>query len=395
MQSWYKNLLAAGLSIALVTACSSSDIEEEPISELVELQASIFPEISWSDSVGGGIDDYYSRLKPSVRYGKIFVADRDGEVVAFDQASGDTVWSKDFADEFGDTLLSKVKGVRLSAGVVAARNKVFVGGESGLLVALNADDGATVWSVVAGGELLSAPTIAEDVVVVNTSKGSFEAYNIDDGTKLWSYEMQLPKLTLRGTSSASYEAGGFFLGTADGKIAVVVKKNGQAAWEQSIYAPTGGNEFTRMADVDMTPLISGDNLFAVSYNGNLVSMEMRSGRTIWTRKYSSFNELASAGLSLYLVDDRSRVYAVDKRNGLELWSNSSLKNRELTSPAVVGEYLIVGDFEGYLHFISRESGEVVGRIQVDSDGLYSQPEVVDGKIYVQGRSGVVAQVILP
>ncbi|WP_445947061.1 outer membrane protein assembly factor BamB family protein, partial [Shewanella sp.] len=152
MQSWYKNLLAAGLSIALVTACSSSDIEEEPISELVELQASIFPEISWSDSVGGGIDDYYSRLKPSVRYGKIFVADRDGEVVAFDQASGDTVWSKDFADEFGDTLLSKVKGVRLSAGVVAARNKVFVGGESGLLVALNADDGATVWSVVAGGE---------------------------------------------------------------------------------------------------------------------------------------------------------------------------------------------------------------------------------------------------
>jgi outer membrane protein assembly factor BamB len=395
MQSLYKNLLAAGLSIALVTACSSNDVEEELVSELVEIDAKVFPEVSWSESLGDGVEDYYSRLKPAVRYGKIFAADRSGEVAAFDQASGDTLWTKDFADEFGDTLLSKSKGVRLAAGVVAARNKVFVGGESGLLVALNADDGATIWSVVAGGELLSAPTVAEDVVVVNTSKGTFEAYNIDDGTRLWSYEMQLPKLTLRGTSSASYEAGGFFLGTADGKIAVVVKKNGQAAWEQPIYAPTGGNEFTRMADVDMTPLISGDNLYAVSYNGNLVSMEMRSGRTIWTRKYSSFNELASAGLSLYLVDDRSRVYAVDKRNGLELWSNSTLKNRELTSPAVVGEYVIVGDLEGYLHFISRDTGEVVGRVQVDSDGLFSQPEVVDGKIYVQGRSGMIAQVILP
>ncbi|ABE54545.1 Pyrrolo-quinoline quinone [Shewanella denitrificans OS217] len=395
MQSLYKNLLAAGLSIALVTACSSNDVEEELVSELVEIDAKIFPEVSWSESLGDGVEDYYSRLKPVVRYGKIFAADRSGEVAAFDEASGETVWTKDFADEFGDSLLSKSKGVRLAAGVVAARNKVFVGGESGLLVALNADDGATIWSVVAGGELLSAPTVAEDVVVVNTSKGTFEAYNIDDGTRLWSYEMQLPKLTLRGTSSASYEAGGFFLGTADGKIAVVVKKNGQAAWEQPIYAPTGGNEFTRMADVDMTPLISGDNLYAVSYNGNLVSMEMRSGRTIWTRKYSSFNELASAGLSLYLVDDRSRVYAVDKRNGLELWSNSTLKNRELTSPAVVGEYVIVGDLEGYLHFISRDTGEVVGRVQVDSDGLFSQPEVVDGKIYVQGRSGMIAQVILP
>jgi outer membrane protein assembly factor BamB len=395
MQSLYKKLLAASLSLALVSACSSSDVEEEPVSELVELQASVFPEVSWSTSVGDGVDDYYSRLKPTVRYGKVFVADRSGEVEAFDEKTGDSVWRKDFAEEFGDTLLAKSKGVRLSAGVVASRNKVFVGGETGLLVALNADDGSTVWSVIAGGELLSAPTVAEDVVVVNTSKGTFEAYNIDDGVKLWSYEMQLPKLTLRGTSSAAYEAGGFFLGTADGKVAVIVKKNGQAAWEQPIYSPTGGNEFTRMADVDMTPLISGDNLFAVSYNGNLVSMELRSGRIIWTRKYSSFNELASSGLSLYLVDDRSRVYAVDKRNGLELWSNSTLKNRELTSPAVMGDYLVIGDFEGYLHFISRETGEVVGRVEVDSDGLFAQPEVVGNTIYVQGRSGKVASIILP
>ncbi len=207
--------------------------------------------------------------------------------------------------------------------------------------------------------------------------------------------MQLPNLTLRGTGSAAYEAGGFFIGTADGKVAVVVKNNGQAAWEQAIYNPTGGNEFTRMADVDMTPLILGDNLYAVSYNGNLVSMELRTGRIIWTRKYSSFNELATAGLSLFLVDDHSRIYSVDRRNGLELWSNSELVNRTLTSPEVYKDYLVVGDFEGYLHFIDRSTGSIVGRIQVDSSGLFSQPLVVDDKIYVQGRSGKLAVVTLP
>ena len=395
MKSWCKTLVAAGLGIGLLSACSSSDVETEPVSELTELQATVFPTVSWSTSVGDGVGDYYSRLRPAVKYGKVVVADRYGKVVAFDEATNKEVWSRDFSELFRDTALSKNKGARLAAGVTLARNKVFVGGESGLLGALNVEDGETLWHVVAGGELLSAPTVADDVVVVNTSAGSLEAYNIDTGAKLWVYEMQLPNLTLRGTGSAGYEAGGFFVGTADGKVSVVVKNNGQVAWEQAVYNPTGGNEFTRMADVDMTPLLLGDNLYAVSYNGNLVSMEMRTGRIIWSRKYSSFHELASAGLSLFLVDDHSRIYSVDRRNGLELWSNSELANRELTAPAVFNEYLVVGDFEGYLHFIDRSTGSIVGRLEVDSSGLYSQPLVVEDKIYVQGRSGKVAIVTLP
>ena len=363
MKSWCKNLLAVGLSVALMSACSSSDVEEEPVSELVDIQATVFPEVTWDTSVGDGVGDYYSQLRPAVRYGKLFVADRSGVVVAFDETSGKELWKQDFNDVFEDKLEIKTKGIRLAAGVTAARNKVFVGGETGLLVALDEATGDVVWSAQANGELLSAPTVAEDVVAVNTSKGAFEAFNIDNGEKLWTYEMQLPNLTLRGTGSAAYEAGGFFLGTADGKVAVVVKSNGQQAWEQAVFTPTGSNEFTRMADIDMTPLILGENIYVASYNGNLVSMELRSGRIVWSRKYSSFNDLAAAGIGLYLVDDHSRIYSVDRRNGLELWSNSVLKNRELTAPAVIDNYIVVGDFEGYLHFIDRNSGDIVGRIE--------------------------------
>eukprot|EP00487_Bulimina_marginata_P012244 TRINITY_DN8395_c0_g1_i1.p1 TRINITY_DN8395_c0_g1~~TRINITY_DN8395_c0_g1_i1.p1 ORF type:complete len:168 (-),score=57.81 TRINITY_DN8395_c0_g1_i1:64-501(-) len=145
----------------------------------------------------------------------------------------------------------------------------------------------------------------------------------------------------------------------------------------------------------MQPLIIGENLYAVSYNGNLVSMELRSGRVVWTRKYSSFNELASSGLNLFLVDDHSRIYSVDRRSGLESWSNGELTNRNLTSPAVYKDYIVVGDFEGYLHFINRADGKIAGRVQVDSAGLFSQPLVIDDKIYVQTRGGKVARITLP
>ncbi|ABV36046.1 pyrrolo-quinoline quinone [Shewanella sediminis HAW-EB3] len=395
MKSWCKTLLACGLSLGLLSACSSSDVEEEPISPLPEIEASVFPEVSWSASVGNGVGDYYSRLRPAVRYDKLYVADRYGEVTAFDEKTGEKVWSQDFSSVFKDNILAKNKGAKLASGVTAARNKVFIGGESGILGALDAETGETLWSVIAGGELLSAPSVGEDLVVVNTSSGTLEAFNVDDGEKQWAYESKLPNLTLRGTGSASYESGGFFVGTADGKIAVVIKNNGQAAWEQAIYTPKGGNEFTRMADIDMKPLIIGENLYAVSFNGNLVSMEVRTGRVVWTRKYSSFHELADSGVSLFLVDDHSRIYSVDRRSGLESWSNTELTNRNLTSAAVFKDYIVVGDFEGYLHFINKSTGALVGRIQIDGSGLFSQPLVEGDNIYVQTRDGKVARITLP
>lgn len=395
MKSWCKSLLAASLSMALLSACSSSDSIEEPIAELQEINATVFPEISWQAQVGNGVGEYYSQLQPAVRYGKIFVADRDGLVEAFDEKTGEKVWERDFSEAFRDGVLAKNKGARLAAGLTAARNKLFVGSESGVLAALNVETGELEWHAMADGELLSAPAVAEDVVVVNTGSGILEAYNIDNGESLWRYEALMPSLTLRGTGSASYEAGGFFVGTPDGKVAVIIKDNGQPAWEQPIYTPKGGNEFSRMADVDMTPLIIGDSLYAVSYNGNLVSMELRSGRIQWSRKYSSFHDLASSGFSLFLVDDSSRIYSVDRRNGLEQWSNNELVNRSLTAPVVFNDYVVVGDYEGYLHFLDRNTGNIVGRIQIDSEGLYSTPVVADGKLYVQGRSGEVVAVTLP
>ena len=390
-----KYLLVASLSLVFLSACSSTDVDEDPVSPLPQITASVSPKIDWSAQVGDGVGKYYSRLQPAVRYNKIFAADRNGLVEAFDEQTGKKVWTQDFSKEFRDNILAKNKGARLSGGITAARDKLFIGSESGILAVLNADDGKLVWSKKTDGELLSLPTIAEDMVAVTTGSGVLEAFNIEDGKHLWSYESLMPSLTLRGTGSASYEAGGFFVGTAEGKVAVIIKNNGQPAWEHAIYTPKGGNEFSRMADVDMTPLIVGNELYAVSFNGNLVSMELRSGRILWSRKYSSFDELAIAGLSLFVVDDHSRIYAVDKRNGLELWSNNLLSGRQLTSPTVYKDYLVVGDFDGYLHFIDLSDGKIVGRILIDNDGLYSRPVVADGKLYVQGRSGKVAAISLP
>lgn len=395
MQFWHKTLFAAGLTVSFLVGCSSNDVDENPISPLTNINASIEPKISWQVEIGDGVGDYYSQLQPATADGKLYAADRNGLVVALDEQTGQQVWQQDLSDAFKDGKLAKDKGARLSAGLTVAKDKVFIGSETGVLAALDAKTGDLLWHIQTDGELMSLPTVADDMVVVNTGSGTLAAYSIEDGKSLWRFESQMPSLTLRGTGSAVYESGGFFIGTADGKVAVIIKDNGQPAWEQTIYNPTGGNEFSRMADVDMTPLILADKLYAVSYNGNLVSMDLRSGRILWSRKYSSFHNLALSGLSLFLVDDHSLVYAIDRRNGMELWSNAELANRQLTAPVVYKDYIVLGDYDGYLHFLSKSDGKIVGRLHLDSKGFYVSPIVADGKLFVQGRNGVLAAVTLP
>ncbi|GLP95090.1 outer membrane protein assembly factor BamB [Paraferrimonas sedimenticola] len=392
MKFWRNPLVGAMVAVAALTACSSNDVEEEPIAELQEIDAKVEAKILWDTSIGDGVEDYYSRLRPAVRYGKIFVADRFGELRAIDKETRDTLWEKDFSEVFRDSPLAKNKGAKVAAGITVARNKVFIGNESGYLAAFDQETGENQWLARVNGELLSKPLVAEGLVIVHTGAGSIVALNVDNGEEAWKYEAQIPPLTLRGTSSPSYDSGGVFVGSADGKVSVLVVNNGQVAWEVPTLQVKGNNELDRVADIDVKPLIVGDTLYVVGYNGNLSALELRTGRVKWARQYSSFNELAMDGYTLFLVDDFSRVYAVDRRNGLELWSNSELTNRSLTAPQAIGNYVVAGDFEGYLHVFNQADGEIVGRVQVDDSGLYAQPLVMDGKLILQTRAGKVAEI---
>jgi outer membrane protein assembly factor BamB len=116
---------------------------------------------------------------------------------------------------------------------------------------------------------------------------------------------------------------------------------------------------------------------------------------LWQRQYSSFRQIAISGNSLFVTDVKGHVYAVDRNDGLELWSQLSLTNRGVTGPAVLGNYVVVGDFEGYLHWLDQDTGEMVARHHVDGSGIYSTPTVVNDVLYSQSRDGDLEAITVP
>jgi outer membrane protein assembly factor BamB len=382
------------LLISLATVGCSSDYVPEPPAELVSFEASVDTEIDWNEQVGSGVRHYYSKLTPAVAYDRYYAADRESVVTAFDAKTGDEVWQTDILEVVKVKAFKNTETAKIASGITVARKKVFVGSESGLLTALDADLGKVLWFTELEGELLSPPTVIQNAVVVHSSNGSIFAFNVDDGKPLWRYESSLPPLTLRGTSAPSSEFGGVFVGTADGKIVVLGLDSGQPAWQKNLIKVYHGNELDRMTDIDAKPLVVGTKLYSLGFHGYLAALDVRNSNILWKREYSGFNDLVHDGFYLYFSDDHDNIIAVDSRNGQEIWRNSQLRLRKVTAPAVANGMVVVGDFEGYVHILDQNTGQFLGRIRVDNSSVLSQPVVTDGKFLVQTQDGEVARIVV-
>lgn len=403
-----KKLIATlGVSL-LVSGCSTisgwfADEEELEIRQLQPIDATFTPSVQWQQDIGRGVDGFFSNLHPAVAYGKVFAASRDGVVMALDKTSGKRIWRIELPQDrdsgWFDWFHGTYPTAKVAGGLVASYDKVFVGTEDGMVVALAEDSGAQVWKTDVAGEVLSTPAVDGGLVVVNTGAGDTVALDAETGEEKWRYESEVPPLSLRGLSSPVMVAGGVLTGTATGKVAVAVADNGMLAWEQAVAAPTGATELERLADIDVKPLVAGNMVYVVSYDGTLAALELRSGRVLWKREYASYQTLSIAGNNLFAVDLNGVVYALDRRNGIELWSVSSLKQRGLTAAVTLDDYLLVGDKWGFVHWLNQEDGKVVARLSLGGDdedhGIYTAP-VVDGKVfYTQTRSGTLYAVETP
>ena len=383
MHNWLQKLGMVLTAGAALYGCSS-EVDVVTMAPVPQVESRFEPEVVWSHSVGDGVGKFYSQLSPVVTDDRVFAAARDGDVAAFDKQTGDRQWSVDLSDQPEN---EEKRSARLSGGLTAFYGKLFLGSENGYVYALDQTDGTLLWSQKVPGEVLAAPVADAGRVLVVTTSGKLLALDAEKGNVLWSTGDDQPNLTLRGQSTPVLAAGGVVYGRADGRIGVVLLENGQLANVSRVASPRGATELERMVDVDAQPVILGDELYAVAYNGQLMARKLLSGEELWKRQYSSFQNMGVGPSQLVLTDAKSHVYAVDRSNGSELWANTQLSYRNLTAPVSFGDYVVVGDGEGYLYWLDDTSGRILAMQELDSDGLYVAPVADGDMLYVQTRSG--------
>jgi outer membrane protein assembly factor BamB len=166
--------------------------------------------------------------------------------------------------------------------------------------------------------------------------------------------------------------------------------NGNVGWEAIVAVPRGTTELERVADNTSLPVVDDRQACAVAFQGRVACFDARSGTSIWARDVSSIAGMAADARNLYITDDQNAVVALDKTSGASLWKQDKLFGRGVTGPLALGRYVIVGDFEGYVHFLSREDGAFAARIATDGSPILVRPVALDmSSILVQTRNGGV------
>ena len=382
-----RRLAGIFLLAGLLTGCSTmssftesifgGEDNSEPPAELQKLTDEVKLKKLWSANVGVGYDEHFINLVPGASHNQVFVADRKGRVDAFDVETGKRNWNVK-TDE------------AISAGPGAGEGLVLVGTSDAYVLALDALNGDVLWKVRVSSEVLSVPKIDLGRVIVQTADGNITALSASDGQQLWAYDRSVPALTLRGTSSPAVERGVVVAGFSNGKLVGISAEKGFAAWESNVAIPSGRTELERMVDIDGDPVIVGNAVYVTTFQGRIAVVDVQSGESGWKRDMSSYAGLDVDFSQVYVTDDMSYVWALTRNTGSSVWKLDQLQHRGLTAPVSFDEYVAVGDFEGYVHLLSRYDGHIAGRVKVDSKGITARPRVLNDILYVYGNSGTLA-----
>jgi outer membrane protein assembly factor BamB len=265
-----------------------------------------------------------------------------------------------------------------------------VASSDGHLICLAADDGREIWRAALAGESIAAPLIRDDSVVVYTIDGRLGARSLFDGRERWTLEQVLPPLTLRGTAPPIIVGTTVVAGFDNGRLIASGLTDGSTRWEVMLSPPTGRSDLERLSDVDGALAAVGQDIYASAYQGRLAALAVESGQILWTREIPTHIGLTADLENLYVISETGELIALQRNNGSELWRLDRLLRRQPTAPVVFMNTVVVGDFEGYVHFFSNADGSPVARVRVGKGMLSGPPAVIGGRLYVQSESGQLA-----
>lgn len=207
-----------------------------------------------------------------------------------------------------------------------------------------------------------SPTVVGDAVIIGSCSGSLYSLDRTTGKPVWVYD------TRTDGPRAQFHGEPVLLGNR-----VVIPTDSDPQGQVYSFATASGEPLWKVPfahGVATTPLPIEDRLIVISQQGEVAAIESKSGRVLW--QVTPFGVLktnpyvfspARAAHRVLIADNTNQVLAVDSKDGSTLW-RKTLSGRANTSLIVIGDNVIVGAADGFLHWIAVKTGELKKRVQL-------------------------------
>ena len=368
-----------------ISACADDDNLDQP-AELIPFYSKYYLDVNWHASTGAGAEEQYVFLQPLILKDIAVTASRNGVLKIISLKTGE--FEQDI--ELNTTV---------SAGIGGNEDVWLLASRDAYVIAVDGKKRTERWRARVSSEVLARPVVYKDTVIVRTVDGKILSLDLQSGKIRWQYQRAIPDLTLRGSSEPVVARDKIFAGLADGRLIAISPDNGEVVWDIALAVPAGRSEIQRLIDIDGDTALYGRVLYAASYQGRVAAIDVDRGQFLWARDFSTHTGVALDEKTLYSSDENGHIWALDRLNGATIWKQDKLEYRKLTRPTIIGDYIAVGDFEGYVHLLSRYDGHFIARYQLGQyDDLGWQlgtgiivPPIVKGenRLVVVTRGGIV------
>ena len=349
----------------------------DPPAELADFAATARFTPLWSRDLGGGGSDEGLRLQPTLLGDRVYATSLSGGVSAINADTGAVLWTSG-------------AGLRTSTSPGVDPVLVVVGTLDAKVLAFSAQTGAELWRADASAELIAAPAVSATTVVVRSHDGRVFGLDAADGRRKWVFDRSVPLLSLRGNGAPVIVGSSVIVPFDSGQIFSLALETGVLEWEEALAQGEGRTELERMVDIDGSVTIEGSTIYAVSYQGRVGALALDSGRVLWNRDFSAYGGVAANSTVVAASDASGSVFAFDDASGVAAWSQKALANRFLSTPAISGDYIVVGDLEGWLHALAATDGALAARIRVSGEPIRGAPIASGDRIYLQDVDGRLA-----
>lgn len=355
-------------ALASLAACSGGGVKPQP-SELQAVPAGGVAKLVWSSRVGA----VNFPMQVSVNGDTLTLAGSEGAVVAIDARAGRELWKFSLNEP-------------LSAGVGSDGATAAVVTQSAQLVAVS--QGRELWREKLSAQAYTAPLVAGERVFVLAADRSVSAFDGKTGRKLWSQQRPGEPLVLR-QPGVLLPVGNTLVVGLSGRLTGMNPLDGSVLWEAPIASPRGINDVERLVDLVGRASRVGTSVCVRAFQARVGCVDAAGGALQWSKVAGGISGLSGDELLLAGTEADGKVLAWRRQDGESLWNTDRLRYRDVTAPLVAGRSLALGDFQGFVHFLSRKDGSLLNRLATDGSAVVTAPVLAAGTVVVVTSAGGV------
>jgi len=319
---------------------------------------------------------------PIVSAGRVFAMDVNTMVTSVDAKTGAKYWQvKLTPDEEDDG--------HIGGGIAYEGGRIFVTAGFAQVIALHAGNGSLLWKKNLSSPLRSAPTVRGGRVFVLTVDNKLHVLAAHTGDTVWSHEGVAESASMLGGGSPAVDGGVVVAPYSSGELVALMVENGRLLWSESLAMARRTEEISTMSHIRGRPVIDRGRVFAMSHGGVLVSIDLRSGRRIWTKEIGGLESPWVAGDYIFVLTNDSEIAALSREDGRIHWvqglprfedEKDKKKPVVWSGPVLVSDRLLIAGSHGVVMAVSPYTGSIMGKVEIP-DGVSVSPVVAGGSVY--------------